>query len=718
MQSMSLASDCSTIEIFGGLCNGVTLVLRTDMLDTLAKVDTVMLTPSVLATIDPSRYPNITRALVGGEALPLHTAERWACHCRLFNVYGPSECFATHAMEYRAGDPVTIGRVIGNIEAYILDEQLRTTPFGVPGEIYLGGIALTRGYVNRPELNRNKFVANPFNPDGGRLYRSGGIGRWLLNGTVEYCARKDDQVKIRGYRVEPQEIFAVVSTDPLPPLPKITIDPHDLAYVVYTSGSTGQPKGVLVEHDNLANHINGYHLSTLNITRRTISPTLLASTFDGAIGETWTPLSFGAMVLLTHQKADFERALRMATQVSTTPSLLSNFDPREFSHLRKVVMGGEPVELSLIRKWQQGGIPKVVNVYGPCETTVVSHFKIFSEDHLAKNISVGQPLPGCGRGVARGYLHREELTRERFVDTPTWGRLYRTGDLARWLPNGDVEILGRVDNQVKVRGFRVELEEVERAILASVAGVSRVSVAYDREKKILVGFVTPKDVNVDQVLDALQDRVPHYMIPNIIVPLGDFPLSHNGKTDRKALLALPRRNSVEQDTHVLTPMETKLVTVLADILGMNPATVSPHNDTFFTLGGNSISAMHFVSRCKNNGIRLELMDINRQTTIATLAKRACEETDKPIADIQPTRYDHGPFTLTPVQRIYFGLDLVDHHQWPLPLLMKLATPRTLDEWHSIVTVLVSHHDMMRARFDQVEGEWRGRVLPIDDDPVQ
>ncbi|KAJ1969317.1 hypothetical protein IWQ62_000697, partial [Dispira parvispora] len=210
MQSMSLASDCSTIEVFGGLCNGVTLVLRTDMLDTLAKVDTVMLTPSVLATIDPSRYPNITRVLVGGEALPLQTAERWAKHCRLFNVYGPSECFATHTVEYRVGDPVTIGRVIGNIEAYILDDELRPVPFGVAGEIFLGGIGLTRGYVNRPELNQTKFVTNPFNPDGGRLYRSGDLGRWLVDGTVEYFARKDDQVKIRGYRVEPQEVEAVM----------------------------------------------------------------------------------------------------------------------------------------------------------------------------------------------------------------------------------------------------------------------------------------------------------------------------------------------------------------------------------------------------------------------------------------------------------------------------------------------------------------------------
>ncbi|KAJ1961762.1 hypothetical protein IWQ62_003758, partial [Dispira parvispora] len=190
MQSMSLDSVCSTMEVFGGLCNGVTLVLRTDMLDTLAKVDTVMLTPSVLATIDSSRYPNIQRVLVGGEALPLHTAERWAKHCRLFNIFGSSECFATHAIEYRVGDPATIGRVIGNIEAYILDDQLRPVPFGVPGEIFLGGIGLTRGYINRPELNQTKFVTNPFNPHGGRLYRSGDLGRWLVDGTVEYLGQR------------------------------------------------------------------------------------------------------------------------------------------------------------------------------------------------------------------------------------------------------------------------------------------------------------------------------------------------------------------------------------------------------------------------------------------------------------------------------------------------------------------------------------------------
>ncbi|KAJ1958458.1 hypothetical protein IWQ62_004896, partial [Dispira parvispora] len=533
----------------------------------------------------------------------------------------------------------------------------------------------------------------------------------------------------------------LLSIDPLHHLPKITIDPHDLAYVIYTSGSTGQPKGVLVNHSSFANFMYGYQLSVLDITSESKSPTLLAPTFDGSIGEIWTTLSFGGMVLLTDNRDNFKRVLKIATRVCATPSLLSYFDPHEFSNLKQVVMGGEPTELALIRKWQKSGIPQVVNGYGPSETTIVSHFKIYDQCSTSEVVSVGQPLPGYkgvildswmiptpvgvvgelwigGRGLARGYLHREDLTRERFVDTPMWGRLYRTGDLARWLPNGDVEILGRADNQVKVRGFRVELEEVERVILASVPDISRVCIAYDYEMKILVGFVTPEDANVDQVLNELHDRVPHYMVPNSIVPVPHFPLSHNGKTDRKALLALPRRNNVEQNAHIFTPMETKLVTVLADVLKVNPAVVSPPKDTFFTLGGNSISAMHFVARCKNNGIHIDLVDINRRTTIAALAKHAREGSDEPVADIQSTEFTHGSFSLTPTQRSYFSSDLADPHQWPLPLLMKVTPPRNLQVWRDIVTSLVSHHDMMRARFEQVDGEWCGRVLPIEGDPVK
>ncbi|KAJ1966746.1 hypothetical protein IWQ62_002277, partial [Dispira parvispora] len=560
---------------------------------------------------------------------------------------------------------------------------------------------------------------------------------WIGHGREPPCSvqRNSPWISLEGLT------DCLLSIDPLPQLPKITIDRHDLACVIYTSGSTGQPKGVLIEHGSTAHYLYAYQMSVANTTSQTISPTLVAPTFDVSIGEMWTTLSFGGMVLLTHNRDNFKRALKNATRVCTTPSLLSYFDPHEFSHLQQVIMSGEPATLSLIRKWQQGGIPQVVNVYGPCEVPIGSHYKIYDQCSTPTVVSVGQPLPGYkgvimdswmipvpvgvigemwigGETVARGYLHREELTRERFINTPIWGRLYRTGDLAHWLPNGDVQFLGRADNQVKVRGFRVELEEVERVILASVPDIGRVCIAYDSEMKILLGFVTPEDANVDQVLDALEDRVPHYMVPNSIVPVSHFPLSHNGKTDRKALLALPRQSNAEQDAHIFTPMETKLVAVLADVLKVNPTVVSPPKDTFFTLGGNSISAMHFVARCKNNGIHIDLVDINRRTTIAALAKHACERSVEPVTGIQSTEFTHGPFSLTPTQRSYFSAEVTDPHQWPVPLLMKVTFPRNLHVWCDIVTSLVSHHDMMRARFEQVDGEWCGCVLPIDDDPVK
>ncbi|KAJ1954947.1 hypothetical protein IWQ62_005640 [Dispira parvispora] len=153
------------------------------------------------------------------------------------------------------------------------------------------------------------------------------------------------------------------------------------------------------------------------------------------------------------------------------------------------------------------------------------------------------------------------------------------------------------------------------------------------------------------------------------------------------------------------------------MLKLNPNRVHLQRDTFFTLGGNSLSAMHFVSRCKADGIRLAMADINRGNTLAGLAKLAVERAGDATMDLQPPEFTHGPFSLTPVQRLYFSWDLTDLHQWPLPLLMKLTTPRSLDEWRGVVTSLVSRHDMMRARFDQVDGEWQGRVLPIDEDPV-
>ncbi|KAJ1915041.1 hypothetical protein IWQ60_008581, partial [Tieghemiomyces parasiticus] len=213
MQNMALGFDCLILEVLTTLAQGGTLVVRTELLDTLPRVEAVMITPSVLAMLDPGKYPNLQKIITAGEALPTLLAQRWARHCRVLNLYGPAEAFATHSIQLGPDDQVRVGNPIPNTECYVLDSELRPVPFGVMGEICFGGPCVTRGYLNRPELNRTQFVPNPFTGKG-RLYRSGDLGRWLLDGTVEYIARKDDQVKVRGYRVELTEVEAVILQNP------------------------------------------------------------------------------------------------------------------------------------------------------------------------------------------------------------------------------------------------------------------------------------------------------------------------------------------------------------------------------------------------------------------------------------------------------------------------------------------------------------------------
>ncbi|KAJ1974547.1 hypothetical protein H4R33_006795, partial [Dimargaris cristalligena] len=213
MQNMALTFDGALLEIFTCLCKGGTIVMRTDILDTLPMVEALLATPTVLASLDPSKYPKLKKVMAAGEALPRQVAERWANHCRVFNFYGPTECLMSHSIEYTPGSVLTVGKPVPNTEAYILDRNLRPVPVGVRGEICVAGIQVTRGYVNLPELTRERLLPNPFTGNG-LLYRTGDTGRWLADGTVEYFSRHDDQVKIRGHRIEPQEIETVLLSHP------------------------------------------------------------------------------------------------------------------------------------------------------------------------------------------------------------------------------------------------------------------------------------------------------------------------------------------------------------------------------------------------------------------------------------------------------------------------------------------------------------------------
>ncbi|KAJ1968140.1 hypothetical protein IWQ62_001424 [Dispira parvispora] len=561
------------------------------------------------------------------------------------------------------------------------------------------------------------------------------------------------------YRDKAEQLFggSIITVDDLvqPKLDRLVIPdwnppqatPTDVAFVYFTSGSTGKPKAVPERHESVVNYIlGGYDILSLPSNCRFLQAMNIG--FDSSLLELFTTFYVGGTVVL--QSNDLLGSLSKVDTCMLTPSMLQAVgNPLVYPDLRLVVTVGEPLPFSLAEKWcqAQGGQVQLFNTYGPTETVVTSHFEHVAVTRGNSLVTIGRTIPNVqcyildhslgmvpigvigeicigGIGVCHTYLNDEQRSRDVFVPNPfSSGMLYRTGDLGCWLPDGRTYCIGRKDTQIKLHGFRVELGEVEQAIRNSSTTVTMedACVVFDHNKGKLLGYVTPSDVETESVLSALWERLPSYMVPDHIIPVDKFPLTSNGKVDRKALLT----NHPPVDTFditvlpisTMTPLQRQLVSILCTMLNLNADKIYPHRDTFFTLGGNSLSAMHFVSRCKADGIHLAMADINRRTTLASLAKIATERVKGVITELQPVEFSHGPFSLGPVQRMYFSWDLTDLHQWPLPLLMKLTTPRSLDEWRSVVTSLVSHHDMMRARFDQVDGKWRGRVLSTDEDPV-
>ncbi|KAJ1969877.1 hypothetical protein IWQ62_000333 [Dispira parvispora] len=539
-----------------------------------------------------------------------------------------------------------------------------------------------------------------------------------------------------------------VSTEPLRDWTPPQMDPTNTAIVFFTSGSTGKPKAVPQRHESIVNCILGMS-DVLPIPSRCRFLQALNIGFDSSVFELFIPLYVSGTLVL--QGDELAYSLGKVNACMLTPSMLQAVgDPSHYPNLRMVATIGEPLPHTLAERWSQAGDGRVqlFNTYGPAEAVVATHFEeveFFGDNNL---VTIGRSIPNvqchildttlsvvpigvvgeiCISGicVCHGYLNDERRSQEVFVPNPFGsGLLYRTGDLGCWLPDGRAYCMGRKDNQVKLRGFRVELGEIEQ-VIRNFSGAPKpesACVVYDRNKGNLVGYVTPKNVDCELVLSTLWEQLPSYMVPDHIIPVNVFPLNANGKVDRQNLLAnhSPEhaRSECVPSALPMTPMQHQLVSILCDIFHIDKAKVHPHRDTFFTLGGNSLLALHFVSRCKADGIHLTMADVNRQATVAILAKRAAKSVGEGITGSQPVHFTHGSFSLTPAQRMYFDWDLVDPHRWPLPLSMKLMTQYTLDQWHTIVTTLVSHHDMMRARFEQVDGEWQGRILPMESDPIK
>ncbi|WP_415835401.1 amino acid adenylation domain-containing protein, partial [Corallococcus soli] len=430
-------------------------------------------------------------------------------------------------------------------------------------------------------------------------------------------------------------------------------DASNLAYVIYTSGSTGRPKGTLLTHGGLANTAREAALA--HGYRHDSRVLQFASTsFDASVCEVFSTLVAGACLVLATRDELMPGAPLVQvieehgiTAVTLTPSVLAQLEPQALPHLRTVISAGEACSPELARRWSQGRT--LLNAYGPTEVTICA---TISGPVDAQRLSIGRALPNAqvyvldahqrpvavgvagelyvgGAGVARGYLGQPALTAERFIPHPfathPGERLYRTGDKVRWLAHGELEFLGRLDTQLKLRGFRIEPGEVE-TVLRELPSV-REAVVVLREDvpgdKRLVAYVLPQSgTQVDPLplRTALLSRLPEYMVPSAFVSLEALPLTPSGKVDKKALPA-PHGSAATAASAYAAPRtdtEVRLAAIWREVLHVEQVGLF---DEFMSLGGHSLLATQVVSRIRAAfGVELPLRILFEATTLEALAR--------------------------------------------------------------------------------------------------
>jgi amino acid adenylation domain-containing protein len=429
--------------------------------------------------------------------------------------------------------------------------------------------------------------------------------------------------------------------------------PENLAYVIYTSGSTGKPKGVMVEHRNVLSFFRA--MDQLIGTEAGVWLAVTSLSFDISVLELLWTLTRGFTVVLhgdegTHTIADEIRRFGV-THLQSTPSLarmltLETRSLAALAPLKKLLLGGEALSSSLVRVIRSVFHGELFNMYGPTETTIWSSACLI--EGIPSIVPIGKPLANTvvqildetlhpvpagesgelfigGEGIARGYWKRPELTAERFLHNlvPGLGRLYRTGDIVRTTPEGDLEFLGRSDFQVKLHGFRIELGEIELCLEQQESVQQAVVIAREDRPgdKRLVAYVIPKpgaSPSASLLREVLVGKMPSYMVPANFVFLDRFPLTSNGKIDRKAL------PPVESDTQVIDPvsrpvndMENTLASIWAEALGLERIGVEQN---YFDLGASSLMVAEVHSRLQQHlQQEISLVDLFQFPTVRTLS---------------------------------------------------------------------------------------------------
>ncbi|MFS1513883.1 non-ribosomal peptide synthase/polyketide synthase [Chengkuizengella sp. SCS-71B] len=526
---------------------------------------------------------------------------------------------------------------------------------------------------------------------------------------------------------------------------EIEIKSTDLAYVIYTSGSTGKPKGVMVEHNALNNFIHSiYYQFNKQISTEDQCLSLTNISFDVSVGEIFLPLSFGASLVLF----DFHKTLNIHLLQETIieekitfayipPTILLELsyllEASKPISMNKMLVGVEPIKDEVLEKYMQlHPSMQIINGYGPSEATICSNFyKYEMHEPTGQNVPIGKPLdnlyihildendklvpvgvPGelciSGAGLARGYVNKPQLTADKFGLNPyvPGERMYRTGDLARWLPDGNITYVGRIDFQVKVRGYRVELGEIESQLLKHPEIEQSVVVVKEDStgEKFLCSYVVGlKRFNPSELREHALTTLPAYMVPSHFIQLEMIPLTSNGKIDRKSLPE-PNENQNSNGQYVAptSELEINFATIWEEILGVKNIGI---RDNFFERGGQSLKAVQLISKLqKEHQVSLTLTDIFTHPTIEQLVK-LIQKLDASQWSI-PHIEEREVYPVSSAQKRLYVLQQLEGADisYNMPLVMSMKGQLNRAKFESAMIGLVDRHECLRTSFDLVDGE--------------